>query len=473
MAKEFTLPIKFNSSLFLNFSRLFSHHVGTCVLYSGGNYESAQLSFLCLFPYETVWIEGQTLWKECLMGDRMSYSIPVNPWETLRQNLVFPQRGNTFPEWIGFLSYELGAYADEVRNPYISSVNLFRFPEAFFQKCALILSVDHLSGQGRVLVMDHGLYLLQEEEKEWVERLSSPHHWEELAKNLENVEVSSSYGSPLEWVKPMECYEEYKKKIEVVQDLIRSGDVYQVNLSHQLFLKGKRDPFETFFRLGQINPAPFSAYLRLKDFVIVSSSPERFLSKKEGWLETRPIKGTIPRGRNLDEDQKNLELLIHSEKENAELLMITDLMRNDLSKVSIPGSVQVTQLRTCEAYENVYHLLSIIRSQPLQELSPLEVLRACFPGGSITGCPKLKAMKVISEMEKRPRGIYTGSIGYFAGNGDFDFNIAIRTLLLRDQEIDIQLGGGIVADSEPEKEYEETLQKGASIFKALGGLNTR
>jgi para-aminobenzoate synthetase component 1 len=253
--------------------------------------------------------------------------------------------------------------------------------------------------------------------------------------------------------------------------LIYSGDIYQVNLSQQFVFKGKRNPFDIFYKLTQTNPAPFSAYLRLKNFSVVSSSPERFLTKQEGWLESRPIKGTMPRGKTPEEDQKNLTALLNSEKNKAELLMITDLTRNDLGKVSVPGSVSTLKTNSVASFENVHHLFSVIKSRALPGLHSVELLKACFPGGSITGCPKLSAMEVIAKLENRARGLYTGSIGYFSDNGDFDFSIAIRTLVISDEEIEVQLGGAIVADSDPREEYEETMHKGSSIFNALQAEN--
>lgn len=202
----------------------------------------------------------------------------------------------------------------------------------------------------------------------------------------------------------------------------------------------------------------------------MSSSPERFLQKRGNVLETRPIKGTAPRGKTVAEDLNHKKNLLKSEKELAELMMITDLMRNDLGKISVNGSVEVSLLCGCEAYHNVFHLFSIVRSRVLAKFHPLEIVRACFPGGSITGCPKLRAMEVIAELEQRPRGIYTGSIGYFSQNGDFDLNIAIRTLMMTEGKINVQLGGGIVIDSQPRKEYEETYHKGRSIFEILNLL---
>jgi para-aminobenzoate synthetase component 1 len=308
---------------------------------------------------------------------------------------------------------------------------------------------------------------LDDDEKVWVQRLSEKEKWEDLAKHLVTLNETQITAPPLTLGQPLETFESYATKVEAAKELIYAGDIYQVNLSQQIVFVGQRDPFQIFDSLARLNPAPFSAFLKLKNFAVISSSPERFLSKQEGWLETRPIKGTKVRGKTPQEDECNLKALLNSEKNKSELLMITDLVRNDLGKVSLPGSVSTLKINSVASYENVHHLYSIVKSRALPGLHSIDILRSCFPGGSITGCPKLSAMEVIANLEDRARGLYTGSIGYFAGNGDFDFNIAIRTLTVTNDRIDIQLGGAITADSDSKDEFEETLHKGASIFKAL------
>ncbi len=298
----------------------------------------------------------------------------------------------------------------------------------------------------------------------WFLRLSTKEGWNELlAMNF----ATEPTNNTLKAGSVSDTMESYVDKIQRAKEFIKSGDVYQINLSQQWEFLGERDPFDLFKRLAVLNPAPFSAYLYLKDFSIISSSPERFLEKRGDILETRPIKGTAPRGKTPAEDAESKQRLLASEKERAELMMITDLMRNDLGKISAIGSVEVPLLCGCEAYQNVFHLYSTVNSRVLSSFNPIDIVRSCFPGGSITGCPKLRAMEVIEELEKRPRGIYTGSIGYFSQNGDFDFNIAIRTLLVADIKVVVQLGGAIVIDSDPLKEYEETYHKGRSIFEIL------
>ena len=258
-------------------------------------------------------------------------------------------------------------------------------------------------------------------------------------------------------------------KIKKIQELIAEGEVYEVNLSHELVIDKPKwiDPFSVFLEINRTNPAPFSAYLKLKDYSIVSSSPERFLLKEKKYLETRPIKGTINRGMTEKEDLENIAYLLSSEKEKAELRMISDLLRNDLYLTCEKNSIEAKELFRIEKYSNVFHMLSIIVGKSKENIHPVDILKHCFPGGSITGCPKLASQNVIAAFEKRERGIYTGCIGYFAKNGDFDFNIAIRTMFFQKKMIYLPVGGAILLDSDPEKEYFETYYKAKSMLEAL------
>ncbi len=466
MPREFYLDtIKFDAPLFLNFARFFSPYDGTMVLYSGGAFDTAKVSYLGLFPFDVIFIGDQKLQRERKGLDYQLKMDIEDPWKGLEAVLPDQYGESAFPEWMGFMSYELGMYSDAKKT--IKHKPLKSVPHAYFQRCSIVLAFDHIQQRASVRIMDAGLYLLDEDEKSWVQRLSEVEKWEDLARHLAVLEENSVKASPLSLAQPREKYESYQAKVEAAKELIRAGDIYQVNLSQQFVFEGKRDPFQIFDSLSRLNPSPFSAYLKLKHFAVVSSSPERFLCKREGWLETRPIKGTKVRGKTPQEDASHLQELMSSEKNMSELLMITDLVRNDLGKVSLPGSVSTLKMHSVASYENVHHLYSIVKSRALPGLHSVDILRSCFPGGSITGCPKLSAMEVIANLENRSRGLYTGSMGYFAANGDFDFNIAIRTLTVTDNHIDVQLGGAIIADSEAQDEYDETLHKGASIFKAL------
>jgi para-aminobenzoate synthetase component 1 len=224
---------------------------------------------------------------------------------------------------------------------------------------------------------------------------------------------------------------------------------------------------ELYIRLRQKNPAPFSAFLETGDLTILSSSPERFFEVRGDIIRTRPIKGTAPRGKTYEEDERNKNNLLESEKDKAELLMIVDLERNDLGRIAEIGSVKVSELFALETYETVFHLVATVEAK-LNRGNNLEtLLRAMFPGGSITGAPKIRAMEIIEELEPTRRNIYTGSIGYLDFNGNIDLNIAIRTLIAKDDFISYQVGGGIVWDSEEELEYQETLHKGKALMEVL------
>lgn len=259
---------------------------------------------------------------------------------------------------------------------------------------------------------------------------------------------------------------EFCEQIKFAQDEIRAGNIYQVCLAHRFRAKNKIEPWSFYLRLRKASPAPFAAYLNLGKEIILSSSPECFLNMEGRHIRTRPIKGTRPRGKTAEEDARLSHELQHSTKENAELVMITDLLRNDLSRICDYGTVTTPQLLTLESYSQVFHLVSTIEGELRKDLSHAEALRTCFPGGSISGAPKKKAMELIARLESAPRGVFTGSIGYFGFDGKSAFNIAIRTVTLRDAEAEFHVGAGITCDSIPEEEWEETLHKAAGILAA-------
>ena len=226
-------------------------------------------------------------------------------------------------------------------------------------------------------------------------------------------------------------------------------------------------PYELYCRLRAINPAPFACYLGFDDVQIVSASPERFLRKTGDKLETRPIKGTRRRGRTAEEDRALADELCASTKDRAENIMIVDLERNDLGRVCRYGSVKVSELAILEKFPTVFHLTSTIQGQLVDGRNTADIIRSTFPGGSITGAPKVRAMEIIEELEPTRRSIYTGSIGYFGFNGDFDLNIVIRTFLVKNRRVYFQVGGAVVYASDPEMEYQETMDKAKALFDAL------
>jgi len=264
------------------------------------------------------------------------------------------------------------------------------------------------------------------------------------------------------------CRKDYIHKLHKVIEYIREGDIYQANISQKFTIKGKFDGYKIFKRLFFINPAPFFAYLNFEGIEIISSSPERFIVCDGAKIETRPIKGTIFRGKTPEEDENNRRWLFESLKDQAELSMIVDLLRNDIGKCAQPGTVRVREFKRVEPYNNVYHLIAIVDALLESSVHPMDVIKATFPGGSITGCPKIRSMEIISEIEQETRGIYTGSIFFHSFGQYFDSNIAIRTILLKNNQLTFRVGGGIVYDSIPEKEYDETIYKGQSILQSLG-----
>lgn len=260
----------------------------------------------------------------------------------------------------------------------------------------------------------------------------------------------------------------YIKTIEKAKRYIRKGDIYQVNLSQRFETELRIEPFDLYARLRRYSPAPFSSYLDFKDVVIASSSPERFLLKRGSYIETRPIKGTRPRGKDGARDLTLERELISSRKDRAEHIMIVDLERNDLGRICEYGSVRLSESLVLERYANVFHLVSTVSGKLREGLDQIDCLLATFPGGSITGAPKIRSMEIIDELEGVKRSVYTGAVGYLAFSGDMDTSIVIRTFIVKGRRVYFQAGGGIVADSDPEKEYEETLDKAKGLMQALG-----
>ncbi|MFA7399718.1 MAG: aminodeoxychorismate synthase component I [Sideroxydans sp.] len=261
--------------------------------------------------------------------------------------------------------------------------------------------------------------------------------------------------------------EDYRFAFDKVKAYLKEGDCYQVNLAQRFSAQAKGDTFEAYRTMRISNPAPYSAYLEYPELHILCASPERFLKVKQNKVETKPIKGTRPRSHDAEEDRRLSEELRTHSKDRAENLMIVDLLRNDLSRSCEVGSVRTPKLFEVESFANVHHLVSTVEGRLADGHDALDVLRDCFPGGSITGAPKLRAMQIIEELESQRRGIYCGAIGYVGFDGNMDSNIAIRTLTLKDGELSCWAGGGIVADSECEAEYQETLDKASAMLQLM------
>ena len=297
-----------------------------------------------------------------------------------------------------------------------------------------------------------------------VARLRQPLAWQETPQ-----------GGPLPEPESTATREVFMRNVATAQEHIRAGDIFQVVLSHRMSVPVRRPPFEAYRALRVSNPSPYMYFLRLGNVALVGSSPEVLVRRTDAVVEVRPIAGTRPRGRGADEDRSLEEELRTDEKERAEHLMLVDLGRNDLGRVAEYGTVETNEYMTVERYSQVMHLVSNVRARVRAGLEPLDVVRACFPAGTVTGAPKVRAMEIIDDLEPVRRGVYAGAVGHFDYHGNLDLCIAIRTLVYTNGRAYWGAGAGIVADSQPEREWEETLSKGRALELAVrraeqGGL---
>lgn len=353
--------------------------------------------------------------------------------------------------WFVFLAYELAASIETVLDlPQNSNNN----PRAFFARIPAAIIRDHESKT---------LTLIAEADKE--EQINV------MLQDLEHI-PSSMLPEDKNILKSIEeePSEKYLDAVKKIKSYITEGDVFQVNLSR--LWKGKTQDdisgADIYECLRRHNPAPFAGLITHNDMSVISSSPERLVRVKEGYIETRPIAGTRPRGMNQKSDDELSEELIADPKERAEHIMLIDLERNDLGRVCKPGSVKVNELMVIESYSHVHHIVSNMGGNLKDDVTPGEVIRAVFPGGTITGCPKVRCMEILAELEQAARSAYTGAMGYINLDGSMDLNILIRTMVLTDGELELRAGGGIVTDSEPQRELDETRAKARGMLLALG-----
>lgn len=401
-----------------------------------------------------------------LISQSSEIRIRNNPWEILDGILSrFRLPSDTPSETpyrlplgaaIGYFGYNASRWIDSSPLP---RAPLLPAPEAWFGFYDVLLAFDHL--ERRAWLISSGL-----NECGISSRAQSEFRRDQFLDELQSeVTPFPIFCQSSATISPIISQDAHEWAIQHALEKIRRGDIYQANLSYPFAGTIAESPIDLYLRLRTENPAPFGAYLDFGDGQILSSSPERFLRMNGRHLQTRPIKGTCSRTGDLPQDWERAASLLQSPKNRAELLMITDLLRNDLGRVAEFGSVAVTELAVCEELETVYHLVSTIEAKLRPHELHLDALSACFPGGSITGAPKLRAMELIDALEPCGRGIYTGSLGYMGFNGTSDFNILIRTLLHRQGEVCFHVGGGIVADSNPSLEYEETLHKAQGLLR--------
>jgi para-aminobenzoate synthetase component 1 len=375
---------------------------------------------------------------------------------------------------VGYLSYDLVREFETL--PSMAKDDLL-LPHLQFGLYDIVTAVDHRAGRLQIIFcppMER--FLGESREKLYREGLDRLAEWEARlsGRPAPRTDVPSLNQMVFHPDQPRDTYLDQVRRC---QEYIAAGDIYQANLSHRFTLqppsiyndRADRLPYEQelYRRLQAINPSPFSGLMHFDDMTLVSSSPERLVRLHDRQADTRPIAGTRPRGLNTYDDQRLIAELLANEKERSEHLMLVDLERNDLGRVCQYGSVQVDEYMTIEQYSHVTHIVSNISGALRPETTPFDLIQALFPGGTITGVPKIRCMEIIEELEPVRRGPYTGSFGYIAWNGDLDLNIVIRTLVWCGGKGYLQVGAGIVADSDPAKEYEETMQKAQAFFSAL------
>ncbi len=423
-------------------------------------------SFLACEPFLTFRSKGRRIEIRRAAGIEVREG---NPFALLRDLLsdIRIERPPEAPPLIagamGYFGYDLGRFVERIPEDTVDDVPVADCHLGFY---GAVAAIDHVENRGFVCAIG-----APQEDPAAAQKLA-----EKRAAELEERLLKSANDSapparpPVVPALPITSnftHEDYLKAVARAKDYIAAGDIYEVNLSQRLSAPLATTPFDLYRRLASTNPAPFAAYFETPDAAVVSCSPERFLQVRGREVETRPMKGTRPRGANAEEDAGLAAELLASEKDRAENVMIVDLERNDLGRVCEFGSVHVPELFVLETYATVHQLVSTVRGRLRADATALDCLRASFPGGSITGAPKVRSMEIIEEIEPTRRGVYTGSIGYLCFSGDMDVNIVIRTLVIKDCRAYFQVGGAIVADSDPEGEYQETLDKARALGKGL------
>ncbi|MGH7644960.1 MAG: aminodeoxychorismate synthase component I [Gemmatimonadales bacterium] len=372
----------------------------------------------------------------------------------------------------GYLAYEWGASLEQVPRPGRDDVPV---PDAVLGLYDWVIAWDHAAGRAWIISTGIGEAGSGKREAWAAERLA----WVKEAVGRtggQAVRATTSTRPPdrptAQGLQSDFTRDEYVAGVSRVRDYILAGDIFQANLAQRFQARLWDTPLELYRRLRRVSPAPFAAFLGCGDFAVASISPERFLrvDPAAGTIESRPIKGTRPRGADPAADEALARALAASDKDRAENVMIVDLVRNDVSRVARPGSVRVPELCVLERHPTVHHLVSTVTAELDAGRDALDLLAACFPGGSVTGAPKVRAMQIIAQLERAPRGVYCGAIGYLSVTGALDTSVAIRTAVARDRAVVFHAGAGIVADSDPETEYQETRDKAAAFARALGPL---
>lgn len=363
--------------------------------------------------------------------------------------------------WVGYFSYELGRYVEHLPETAIDDLEMPLIRLCFYDR---VICYDHVEKVCRLIVLQ-----LADDTESPQEKLSA---MEKLLTESEKICVPQLLPGDLDDIdfSQIRCNidrDYYLGTVEKIKRYIYDGEVYQVNFSQRFECDYKTPPIKLSHWQNLYNPSGYAAYIDGGDFYIVSASPEMFITIADGIIQTKPIKGTRPRVSKKQINEKNFSELLHSEKEKAELNMIIDLERNDLTRVCEYGTIRVVQPRTIESYPTVFHAVATVEGRLRSGISFCDVLKAMFPGGSITGAPKVAAMKIIEQTEPTARGVYTGGIGFIGIDGNACLNIAIRTIIITGGRAFAQTGGGIVADSDPDAEWNETITKARALLAGI------
>jgi para-aminobenzoate synthetase component 1 len=417
-------------------------------------------SYLACDPFGIYTVKnGRPSWNgELLPGD------PLGALRTLLDTYVQEHHPHvpSFQGGVaGFFGYDLNRTLERLPDPGWPGLG---FPQSLLGFYDVVIAWDH--HDSRCWIVSSGL----PEQDPARRKARALRRADEFATSLARVQSRHDRSRCVvnQWTSNF-GRERYITAVQRVTDLILAGDVFQANIAQRFSatLPASFDALDFYCRLRSLNPAPFAAFLRYGELVVASSSPERFLKLDGRRVETRPIKGTIARSADPEEDQTRAQALLASDKDRAENTMIVDLLRNDLSRVCCTHSVDVPVWCSLESYASVHHLVSVVTGELMDHEDAVSLLRACFPGGSITGAPKVRAMEIIAEIERAPREVYCGAIGFIGFSGCMDTNIAIRTVMIRNDMAAFHAGGGVTAMSQPEAEYEETLAKAQRIFDAF------
>lgn len=439
-----------------------------------GPEQISRYAFIGIEPYLSVKVKNSLVEIDCMGSKSVSSGRPL---QRLRQLVTAVSQDTVkgLPPFqggaAGMLSYDFVRYFESL--PSIAEDDL-HIPDAHFflfdriiafdlkeQKCWIIVcpgARDIVPGYSAVSKPRKELH---EEARKNIERIAQL-----IEQDLKELSRQVSRKSVVMFAETDK--ERYMAMVRRAKEYIAAGDIFQANLSLRLSAYiGEADPLIVYEILRQINPSPFAAFIEFGDYQIVSSSPERLVRVNGRAVDTRPIAGTRPRGKDIQGDDEMKAELLLNEKERAEHIMLIDLERNDMGKVCDYGSLHVDEMMITEQYSHVIHIVSNVRGELAEGMDCFDVIRATFPGGTITGVPKVRCMEIIDELEQTRRGPYTGSIGYIGYNGNMDLNIVIRTFLIKDKTAYVQAGAGIVADSDPEREYYESLKKAEALINTL------